>query len=410
MNIFSLTGLIALLAVGVLIIASLIKKPENWLVAYLRHFVGTYFIFSGVVKAIDPTGLAIKMTDYFNIFTEYIAILTPLWEISADFALPIAIFMITLEIALGVSLILGTLVNSTLTLYLGLLVFFTFLTGFSSITGKVTDCGCFGDFVKLKPFESFLKDLFLLVLLFGLLAFKNQIKLLFNRKAALGALGGLTFFALLFCLRNYYNLPIVDFRAYKVGTNIIEGREDGDEGEIQLFYTLEKESTGESKVVSSDDYMSQKLWEDKSWTINKDKTEKKVIEEPTLPSVKDFFLYNEAGDEVTEDILNTAGYQFWVVSYDVDKSKKKGFLAINEVIRKIKQDNIPVVGITASTSEQASPLSEGLYEFVNLDATPIKTMIRANPGVVLIKDGVLVGKWHYGHVPSYEDLKTTFKW
>ncbi len=405
MNVFSLTGLIALLAIGVTIISGLLKRPDNWAVHYLRNFLGTYFVFSGVVKAIDPIGTAIKMEEYFTIFTEYIGFLTPLWDLCASLALPISIFMIVLEIALGVSLILGTLRNTTLWLYAGLVLFFTVLTGFSHLTGKVTDCGCFGDFVKLKPFESFMKDIFLTIVVFMVIYFRDHVKLVLKRIPSLTLLGLFIVGSLAFSLRNYYNLPIKDFRAYKIGTNVIEGRstEGLDPGETQTFYTLV--NGDQSKEVSSEDYMSKKMWEDKAWVINKEKTRSVVIREPELPKVKDFYLFDNEGTDHTDSLLNMPGYQFIVAAHNVKKLNNDGFGEVKRVVKAAKAVGIPSYGVTASPLEDANAKVDGLCEFYILDATPIKTMIRANPGMVLLKDGILIDKWHAKHLPSFDKIK-----
>ncbi len=404
MNIFSLTGLIALLAVGVTIIFYFIRKPENLAIEYLKNFLGTFFIFSGVVKAIDPIGTSIKLEEYFTIFTEYVPFLEPLWNLCASLALPIAVFTIVLEIALGISLLLGTLKRSTLFLYVGLIIFFTFLTGFSAWTGKVTDCGCFGDFVKLKPFESFIKDLFLMVIVFIVVLFHKHVRYIFKNVPSLILLGVLSLASLAFCYRNISNLPIVDFRAYQKGTDLIKGKDDSNlnPGKSIKLYTLENATTGESKQIDSDEYMSSGIWKDKTWVLNKDKTEIQVIEEPELPKIKDFFIYDADGNEIQDEMLDAPGFKLLVPAYDITKTSSDDFKAINEIVSK---SGLQTYGITASDIAEAQTKSGSLYTFYNLDATPIKTMIRANPGLVLLKGGVLVDKWHGNHVPSWEEMK-----
>ncbi len=404
MNIFSLTGLIALLALGVSIIFYFIRKPENLAIDYLKNFLGTFFIFSGVVKAIDPIGTSIKLEEYFTIFTEYVPFLEPLWNLCAGLALPIAVFTIVLEIALGISLLLGTLKRTTLFLYVGLIIFFTFLTAFSAWTGKVTDCGCFGDFVKLKPFESFIKDLFLMVIVFIVVLFHKHVRCIFKSVPSLILLGVLTLASLAFCYRNISNLPIVDFRAYQKGTDLIKGKDDSglDPGESVKLFTLDNTSTGATKTMSDKEYMESKIWEDKSWVLDKSKTEVKVIREPELPKIKDFFIYNADSEEMQDEILEFPGFKFLVPAYDITKTSTEDFKPINEIVTK---SGLQTYGITASDITEAQTKSGGSYEFYNLDATPIKTMIRANPGLVLLKDGILVDKWHANHVPSWDEMK-----
>lgn len=411
MNIWTLNGLIAAIALVVtLIIGLAIQKPKNWLIAYIRYFLGTFFIFSGVVKAIDPIGTAIKMEDYFNVFSEYLPALDGFWHFWAEHALGLSVFMIVLEIALGISMILGTLPKLTLFLYAGIVIFFTFLTGFSHWTGKVTDCGCFGDFVKLKPFESFCKDIFLSVLVLLMIIFQKHITLLFKKTPSLVLLALLTIGTYFFTMSNYYNLPIVDFRAYKNGVNLIEGMNDGTEGKVSMMYTLTNTQSGETKKVSSDVYISEGYWKDTlNWKLDKSNIEKIVIEEPQLPTIKDFIIADADGHEVQDSLLHIPGFQFWVVAYNVQKLNNDGFSDINRLMSEAKKANIPVNGITSSALHYANPFSDNLYNFYLLDATPIKTMMRANPGLVLVKDGVLLDKWHGKHLPSYAELKQKYQ-
>ncbi|MEZ4887389.1 MAG: hypothetical protein R3E32_21840 [Chitinophagales bacterium] len=427
MTIFSLIGLIALLAVGVTILTGLLKKPENWLIHYLRNFLGTFFVFSGVVKAIDPTGTAIKMEDYFNVFTEHFSLFTGLWEFLISIALPLSVFMIVLEIVLGVSLILGTFKKPTLWLYIGLTLFFTVLTGFTYLTGyvpkdatffqfaqwegfkesnmRVTDCGCFGDFVKLKPYESFLKDVALTGLIFLMLFLSKHITLVFNKKISWILLGVLGVAAFAFSMRNVNNLPIVDFRAYKIGANLIDGRNDGIPPEVQTMYTLTKEGTGEVKKIESKEYIDSGIWKDKTWVMDNDKTEQVTIKEGKMPTIKDFMIYDDAENEVADAIVNRPGFTLFVAAYNVEKSNlEKGFVKVNQVMKEATKDNIPIIGLTASAIDYAQKFTDNIYKFYNLDAVPIKTMIRSNPGVVLIKDGIVVDKWHFNQLPNWSEI------
>ncbi len=404
MTIYTLNLLIAVLALGVTIILYFIRKPENLVIDYIKNFLGTFFVFSGTVKAIDPIGTSIKITEYFEIFGEYMPFLASFWHFMAELALPVSIFTIVLEIALGFSLILGTFKRSTLFLYAGLIIFFTVLTGFSTVTGKVTDCGCFGDFVKLKPFESFIKDVFLSVLVLIMVIFHKHIKYLFKKMPSTLALSVLTLIALIFTLRNYYDLPIVDFRAYKKGTNLIEGRNDGIEAEVVKYYTLKNEA-GETKEVSDKEYIDSGIWKDKSWTLEKDLTKEKILDEGKPPTIKDFFIFNQSEEEVQDDILAKPGYHFFVASHNIAKSDKDAFKRVNKVMSDAKQAGISAIGLTATGISEANPMTDGAYEFYNLDATPIKTMIRGNPGVVLIKDGVVVDKWHGNSLPDWSVIK-----
>ncbi|MBK6612279.1 MAG: hypothetical protein IPI59_13475 [Sphingobacteriales bacterium] len=410
MNVYTLFGLIAVITIGVTIITLLINRKQNIGVAYLRNFLGTFFIFSGAVKAIDPVGTAIKMEDYFTIFTDYMPFLSGLWNWCNHYALAISVFMIVLEIALGISLIFGTLRRITLFLYVAIIVFFTFLTGFSHLTGKVTDCGCFGDFVKLKPYVSFLKDVVLTIMLVALLFFANHIKPLFNNKAALFLLLLLTVGTYFFTMSNYYNEPIIDFRAYKVGTDLLKGKsmEGLDEGLVKIYYTLKNASTGETKEMEGNEYTKSRIWEDKNWTMVNEKTRQEVIREPEQPLIKDFIVQNTDGEDVADSLLQLPGYHFFVCTYNIDKISNKGFPEVNRILADAQKAGLPVNGITSSPIEDAEKLVNNQYPFYLLDATPIKTWIRSNPGVVLMKGPVIIAEYHGEHLPEFSEIKKAF--
>lgn len=411
------TGLLLLIggiALAVTLVISLfIQKPQGgqgWFYAYLRYFMAVFFLFSGIVKAIDPKGTAFKMQDYFSIFGEYLPALNGFWDFCYGLALPISAFMIILEIVLGVTLLLGIFRKGTLLLYTGLLAFFTFLTGFTAVTNKVTDCGCFGDFLKLAPSQSFQKDIFLMVILVGLILLaRKHLKPLFNARIGWGLLGVLTLLTVWFSYRNIEHLPVKDFRAYAAGTDLRKctSNEGLNPGKKEIYYNMVNSATGEQKEMESKLYMSSKIWENKDWKIEGDPREV-VLEEAELPKCKDFNIENGDGEEIQDEVLGNPGYSFLIGAYYLDKSSKTGFKDTNVLMKAAKQKGVDIYGLTASSIEEGNRLAEGIYSFNNIDAIPIKTMVRSNPGIVLLKDGKILGKWHYNDVPDMADLSKEF--
>ena len=418
MNIYTLVGQIALIGLVVAIVTALIKRPHNYILHYLRSFLGTFFIYSGFVKAIDPVGTKIKMDDYFNVFTEHFSFLNFIWEPLLGFTLAFAIIMIILEIVLGFSLILVTFKKMTLFLYLGIILFFTVLTGFTYLTGyvpkdntffefgkwtnfqsnqmRVTDCGCFGDFVKLKPYESFIKDVILTGLILLIIPLSRKFDFLFTRKLSYLLLGIFSVLTIWFTFRNVNNLPIKDFRAYSIGTNIVDcASEEGlDPGEKIVKFIVEKDGTTETITSEQFSKYSKDGWK------YKDRMDE-VIREPESPKCKDFLVINEDGDEIQDVVKNQKGISYWVNSYDLHKSNPKGFEKINALLKQVEGTKL---GLTATEITEANKVTDGVYKFYNLDATPIKTMNRANPGLTVLKDGVIIAKYHYKHLPSVEKL------
>ncbi len=420
---------------------------------FLRYAIGVFFIFSGTVKAIDPKGTAIKMEEYFMVFTEYFPALNSLWELSASLSLEISIFMCALEIILGIAFLFGSFFNISWLLMFGMIVFFTFLTGFTLTTGKVTDCGCFGDFIKLKPAQTFWKDVFLSVMLLPLWFMRGYLKEKLDKKSlnmffiftvlftiwqifaffnyqitgnsvivitmtltallygflhssninkTIPAIATvlLSLGATWFTFRNVTHLPIVDFRAYQVGTNLNDCASDIglDPGEVEIVYILEKDGEKMNDVPSAEYSKFSK----EGWKFV-DRVDK-VIREPELPKCKDFIVVNENGDEIQADILDLQkGTTLWITSPDPKGSDKEGFKKVNSLVKQAKAQGMDVLGLS-SGAEIANEYAEGLYTFNSLDAVPIKTMNRSNPGVMVVKNGVLVGKYHCNYLPDISEL------
>jgi len=413
----TLTGLLLLIAgiaaVVWLIANLLINKPEGafgWIYNYLRYFLAVFFLFSGAVKAIDPKGTGYKLIDYFGVFSEYLPALDGLWNWSIENALAIATFTIILELFLGLTLLLGLFKRLTLFLYFGLLAFFTFLTGFTTVTGKVTDCGCFGDFLKLEPYQSFLKDVGLMAVLLVLILFaaKNYKHLFKNKAIGYGLLALLTAGVVWFSFKNINHLPVKDFRAYAVGTNLntCTSMEGLDPGLKEIYYQMVNTS-GEKKEMESKEYMSSQIWKDKSWKIEGEPREVE-IRKAELPKCKDFEIENADGELVHQDIMSNPNFNFLITAYDLDKSSNEGFEMMNKLTAGLKQKGFELNGLTASNIASANAKSGNTVTFNNLDAIPIKTMIRSNPGIVLLKDGVIKGKWHYNDLPTVADLSKQF--
>jgi len=266
---------------------------------------------------------------------------------------------------------------------------------------RVTDCGCFGDFIKLDPRESFFKDILLTLMILAVLPFAGRFKTLFNNKITYGILGVLSIATIWFTFSNISNLPVKDFRPYKVGTNLIDCTNDEglDPGEVEVKFVVEKE--GAQETITSEQFGT---YSGNGWKY-KDRMDV-VIREPESPKCKDFRVMNADGEEVQDVVLNHQGVSYWVNSYDFAKSDQKGFTRINELLKQVPGNKI---GLTGTSIEQANGAADGIYEFYNLDATPIKTMNRANPGLTVVKNGVIIGKYHNKHLPSAAELKELTK-
>jgi len=346
--------------------------------------LGALFIFSGLVKLNDPVGTAIKLEEYFEVFAVDFGSFFLFFK---GYARTLSIVLCSLEVILGVALLLRWYLRATLWVLFGLLVFFTFLTFYSAAFNKVTDCGCFGDFIKLKPWTSFGKDLFLLGL--WAVVFFNQ---RFLRHAFVQGTPGImvmTFasaIAIGIGVRALGHLPYFDFLPYKVGNDI--GRLMKARAPLRYTYTMEK--NGQTQEFAT--------YPDSTWTY-KSMT---ALNPEDGPQITDFRVWNDAGD-YTPELLH--GNKLVLVIQDVDKADRDRYTLINQLFADAKEShrNITPLIITSSSPAEFDVFRHSAnfaVPFYYADATVLKSVIRSNPGFVLLKDGVVKGKYHYHDIPS----------
>jgi uncharacterized membrane protein YphA (DoxX/SURF4 family)/peroxiredoxin len=301
-----------------------------------RILVGALFIFSGFVKLVDPIGSQYKFQEYFSESVLDMEFLIP-------YALPFAVLLIVAEILLGVMILIGYKPKLTVFSLLILTLIFLFLTWYSAYYNKVTDCGCFGDAIKLTPWETFYKNVVLIFLIFILLIKIEFIKPIF--KGNIPKL--ITFLSLavfLFIVQHVLtHLPIIDFRAYAIGKNLQEGM--------------------------------------------------KYPEDGGIPPVHDFMLEDAQAD--LAPILLEKEKVLLVLIYNLDKADINGFPAIKEVAEKAIKKGYTVYGVSASFTDDLILAKEKYnlpFEFLFCDETTLKTMIRANPGVIILDKGTVIQK------------------
>lgn len=376
----------------------------KYITQVVRYLVGALFIFSGVVKAIDPTGTAIKMEEYFEVFATYVPKLEFLWHFFANQALIIATIMIVLEIILGITLILGIWKKFTLGSLVAIIIFFTFLTWFSAKTGKVTDCGCFGDFIKLTPTQSYHKDLVLCVLILILVIGAKHIKQLFAAKIGIVIFSVLTVLTLLFTFRNIYYEPIKDFRPYTLGTSIpkcLELPPNAKKTITEMVFVYKNKQTGEVKRFNNT------FPEDlDNWTFVD--REDKVIQKGDEPKCKDFAIKDANGNDNSASFFEEEEYIFFIICPNIKKTSVSGFDKLLPVCKAAEKDNRYVFILSGSLLEEVESFKQKNkipYEVYTTDETPLKTIMRSNPGLLILKKGKIVAKYHYNEVPDYQKIK-----
>lgn len=374
-----------------------------------RIFVGLLFIFSGLIKANDPVGFGYKLQEYFLVFG---------MDFLNTYSTWIAIVICAFEVILGALLLLGIAGRKVAWGLLLLILFFTFLTFYSAFFEVVTSCGCFGDAIPLTPWQSFIKDLVLLAFILVIFIKRDKIRPLIKSVFTRNLLTFLIIIASFgIGIYTMSYLPFIDFLPYKEGNNLpqlMQVPEGAELDEYELTYTLKNTGTGDTKQMTDKEYMDQKVWEDESWEI---------IGEPTSVLVKkgyelaipDLHISDAEGNQITEQIIENPYYNFIVVSTDVTKLTPYDYLAfdkINQTIREISQEeNIRAVLLTASSAADANYLNSQLdliLEIFYADAVPLKSMVRSNPGVMLMQNGTVVKKWSKNSFPSKADLVENF--
>jgi uncharacterized membrane protein YphA (DoxX/SURF4 family) len=424
----------------------MLDKKDNILMSLLQNFCGALFIFSGYVKAVDPLGTAYKMEQYFAEFESTFAdtamsFIAPIFPALSNLAVGFSVFMIVLEIALGLMLILGARKKLTAWLFFLIVAFFTVLTGFTFLTGyvpsgvnffafsqwgeyletnmKVTDCGCFGDFIKLEPYTSFLKDVFLLVPSLLFLFYTKQMHELFTEKTRDYSVLGLSVVVLLYCFSNYsWDIPGQDFRPFKVGTDVAatkQAEEDAAASVQTIGYTLINKANGETVELTTAEFLKvYQQYPESEWEYNP-QTSKPAIE-PT--KISDFEVSDAEGYDQVPALLEDPGYSFVIVAY---KFKGEAGNWDDGYVKKWQEDIQPVVTAARAAGHSVMAMTKFAddayiedfqktigadYPFYRGDDIMLKTIIRSNPGVVLMKDGVILNKWHHKKLPSFEEITT----
>lgn len=406
---FSKTTLLIILGTLFLMVNGAEYIAKVPLITHLARFlVGGLFIFSGFIKANDPLGFSYKLQEYFEVFQNDSGMAFFGWF--AHIALPLAIIICASEIILGVMLLIGYKRNITLWLLFAQIVFFTFLTFYSACYNKVTHCGCFGDFLKLTPWESFWKDVALMILITLLFAGKENINELLPpmATAALFIIGVLFSFG--FPIYAFRNLPPLDFRAYAPGMSIKENMKlplNYAPPVIETGFIYENIKTGKKEHFTISNYP----WQDTlNWKWSA--TENIVIKEAVnAPKITDFNVSALDGSNITDSLLNDKKYSFWLVAYDLTATEDEEELMaqINDFYKLASQDKFKFIALTASSANDIDAYKHkhnALFDFASVDGIVLKTMIRSNPGLMLIKDGQVIANWHHNNFPAYSHVKS----
>jgi len=364
-----------------------------------RILVGITFIFSGFVKGIDPWGSAFKFTDYFHAMHLD-------WLVWAAFLL--GVILAFAEFAIGVSLLFSIKVKISSCLALIFMVFFTGLTLWIALKNPVSDCGCFGDALILTNWETFYKNLVLIILVIITFRYRNS----FGRGRAMLRYGAglvvvIAYFGL--AVYSYNHLPVFDFRPYKVGVNIPEAMVMPEDAPIAVYkntFYYKNKNSGKVKKFSEKNYP----WQD-TLTWEYDHIETKLIKEGYEPPIHDLSMETRDGDDFVDFFIHDDNYVFILVAYDLYKASTKHMGQINELASWAADKSFTFIGLTSTPFDESDAFiaENGIpFEFFTCDEITLKTIIRAIPGLLVIKNGTIVGKWHHNDIPTPEEFSSEF--
>ena len=408
-------------------------KVLNLTSLFLRFFLASLLIFSGAVKIIDPLGTSYKMQDYYTAFDAQMSEAylvehgeappsdiwyTQLFSNLKKISVPTAVFMVVLEVVLGILLFLGIFKRSVIPITAAMLVFFTFLTGYTSQTGEPSDCGCFGDFIKLRPIDSFYKDIILCVAIALLWILSSKIRPMIertlDRRVTLLSVSAICF---LFAFSNYmFGLPIVDFRPYKVGDDIGEKTVSiSDEYSYGIWY--KNKNTNEEVFMTDKELITewQAYSDTNTWVFLK-RTEELVQE--GVPAELDFSVLDSMGNDLAQEHFNYEGVTLWIVSGEPLKASKKRWESLNELSTWANEKTYRMHAYLECGAKTPQDIVQEIEDEHDIalrfpcyasDGKVLKTAIRANPGLIIIKNGVILAKYHHTSYPTTKDLENLLK-
>ena len=356
---------------------------------FSRFFVGGLFIFSGLIKLNDPIGTEIKLEEYFEVFAQDFGSFFLFFK---PYALEIGMFLIVLEVVLGVAVLINYRMELTTKVLLALIVFFTFLTFYSAYFNKVTDCGCFGDAIKLTPWESFIKDVILIVFILHLFWHRKRYVPVLYPIQGNAVVGITTIVSLVLGIYAVRHLPFIDFRAYRIGNAIPQQMQPPEQPVFE--YTFR---TKNGELIASDKYLMDTL-------MYKYVGVEQTNEEKTKAKITDYAVSSVEGEDVTQSTFE--GTKLLFIIYDASKASTKNIDKIRALITAL-EGKVEMMAFTSSRSEEFEAFrheNQLAIPYYFVDATVLKTVVRSNPGITLWVNGTVKGMWHHNDTPDAEEV------
>ncbi|MBP5501379.1 MAG: DoxX family protein [Bacteroidales bacterium] len=358
------------------------------LIFIVRVVLGLVFVGSGFLKAMDPYGSCYKIHDYFIAFG---------WNNLESITLPLAFMLSALEFTIGIMLLFNLKARLGIWLALILELIFTPLTLWLAISNAVSDCGCFGDCIKLSNWETFVKNVVLMVLIVFLLIYRKRIDNPLSDNVELGISGASYILAILFQLYTIHHLPIYDCRPYKVGTYIPDQMvipDDAPRDEIEHIFIMENTQTGEIKKFALEEYPSDSIWKYKD-------REDRVIKEGYRPPIHDFTMVppdDSTGLDYLPILMEYDKPVLLVIMHKLEKADEDGLAMLKDLEEYANRKEFMIGALTSSNADVINSVKDKYQitmQFFNTDDITLKTIVRANPGIVLLQKGTVLGKWNY---------------
>lgn len=374
------------------------ENTKKILINIVRLLLGSCFVFSGFVKAIDPLGSTYKISDYLQAFD---------WMIFKDLSWMGAVLLAAAEFYLGTALILGLWKRSTTLLSLIFMLVMTPFSLYLAIKNPVSNCGCFGDALVLTNWQTFAKNIILLLLAISLFLWNDLFVTFFGRRTTKWSAYWCMLFPLLLSLYSYRHLPILDFRPYQIGNKLADYMTVPAGVPIDSFDTrFIYEKNGVQKEFAVNDVPLN----DPEWKFV-DRKEIQVRKGYT-PPIHDFVLEHPLKGDITNEVLNDTSYTFLLVSPKLEKANRSAAGTIESAYQYAKKHGYAFLGLTNSDNETIDEWNyeyDSSIQYCSVDERTLQTMIRSNPGMLLLKDGVVLQKWAYRDIPDFSGVKQPLK-
>ncbi|HOF81740.1 MAG: BT_3928 family protein [Bacteroidales bacterium] len=386
---------LALLLFEIILVIRYRKIFSPLMIRVSQILIGLLFLFSGFSKAVDPLGTAYRIGDYLTAY-----------HMKNDFGITIFLSFVlnTAELLLGGLLLLNIKPKITPWLVALMMGIFTLTTWYDAIYSPVPDCGCFGDAVIMTNWQTYYKNLainvFVLIVIFGRL----KIKSFFGNIIEWGIALLLAVIFVGFQYSNYIDLPMLDFRPYKIGNRIYPENLMP----VKTYLTYRNKNTGETKEYLSPNYP----FDDQEWIDNWEFVDMRV-EDPNKMDGINLAIIDLDGEDITQTIVQNPDYQFFIVAWDIESADLGAFDKINQWSVAAEEIGIRLIVLTSSEEKLINDLIDernltDAFEFYNSDDIELKTMIRANPGLMLIKNGLIINKWHNNKIPDWKTLSRDY--